>query len=320
MLKEEPDMLFLIYIMVSDSFLLCNFAGNQNDSFRMEIRNKNTRLPHWMKVPMPHGEDYSRVKNLLSQQHLNTICVSGNCPNKGECWSAGTATFMILGDKCTRNCKFCQVHTMKPGAPDWDEPVRLAETIRTLRLKHAVITSVARDDMPDGGAYFWATTIRTIKKYNPSTTMEVLIPDFHRGTEALDSIINEKPEVISHNIETVRRLSPAVRSIANYEDSLALLRYITKSGIVGKSGLMLGLGETTDEVLEAMNDVVEAGVKVFTIGQYLQPSNSHFTLMEYIHPETFRYLKQAGLEMGFRYVESGPQVRSSYHAELHVNA
>lgn len=284
------------------------------------ITEKRPRLPHWMKVPMPHGEDYSKVKNLILQQKLNTICVSGNCPNKGECWSAGTATFMILGEKCTRNCKFCQVHTLKPDPVDRGEPLRLAEAIKSLKLRHVVLTSVARDELPDGGARFWATTIQTVKKMNPSITMEVLIPDFHRGNLALELVINEKPEVISHNIETVKRLTPAVRSMARYEQSLELLSYVSRSGTIAKSGLMLGLGETEDEVLEAMNDVLRAGVKVFTIGQYLQPSKEHYPVKEYIHPDVFQRLKETGLKMGFQYVESGPQVRSSYHAEQHIHA
>ena len=281
---------------------------------------KRPRLPHWMKVPMPHGTDYSKVKNLVLRQKLNTICVSGNCPNKGECWSAGTATFMILGEKCTRNCKFCQVYTLKPDDVDWDEPERLAMTIQELNLKHAVITSVARDELPDGGAQFWAQTIRTIKEVNPALTMEVLIPDFRRGKRALDLVIAAKPEVISHNIETVKRLTPAVRSMARYEYSLELLEYVSESGLISKSGLMMGLGETEEEVLEAMTDVIQRGVKVFTIGQYLQPSSKHYPVREYIHPDVFVRLKEKGLKMGFRYVESGPQVRSSYHAEQHIHA
>ena len=209
---------------------------------------------------------------------------------------------------------------MKPDPLDWEEPVRLADTIHALKLKHAVITSVARDELVDGGAQFWATTIRTIKNKNPELTMEVLIPDFRRGNNALDLIINEKPEVISHNIETVERLTHAVRSMARYENSLKLLKYIANSGIITKSGLMLGLGETEEEVLKAMDDLIEIGVKVFTIGQYLEPSKDHYKLREYIRPDVFRRLKKAGLEKGFQYVESGPQVRSSYHAEQHINA
>jgi lipoic acid synthetase len=286
----------------------------------MEIQEKKPRLPHWMKVPLPHGEDYSKVKNLVISQKLNTICVSGNCPNKGECWSNGTATFMILGEKCTRNCKFCQVLTMKPDPVDREEPERLAEAIRFLNLHHVVLTSVARDELPDGGAGIWATTIRTVKAMNPGVTMEVLIPDFHRGKRALDLIIKEKPEVISHNIETVKRLTPVVRSMARYEQSLDLLSYVSKSGFITKSGLMLGLGETEEEVVEAMEDTIHAGVRVFTIGQYLQPSKEHYPVKEYVHPDVFRRLKETGLNKGFRYVESGPQVRSSYHAEQHVNA
>lgn len=286
----------------------------------MNIREKRPRLPHWMKVPLPHGEDYSKVKNLILQQKLNTICVSGNCPNKGECWSAGTATFMILGDKCTRNCKFCQVDTMKPDPVDWEEPARLAQTIKELKLKHAVLTSVCRDELADGGAQFWATTIRTVKEINPGLTMEVLIPDFRRGNETLDLIISEKPEVISHNIETVKRLTPEVRSMSRYEHSLELLAYVSGSGLITKSGLMVGLGETEEEVLEAMQEVRAAGVKVFTIGQYLQPSLKHYPVKEYLHPDVFKRLKTEGLKMGFHYVESGPQVRSSYHAEQHINA
>lgn len=281
---------------------------------------RKPRLPHWMKVPLPHGEDYSRVKNLVLNKKLNTICVSGNCPNKGECWSAGTATFMILGEKCTRNCKFCQVYTMKPELVDWQEPQRLAETIKELNLKHVVLTSVCRDELADGGAGFWATTIRIVKELNPGTTMETLIPDFRRGNKALDTVIDERPEVISHNIETVRRLTPDVRSMARYEHSLELLSYVAKSGLIAKSGLMLGLGETIEEVEEAMDDLISVGVKVFTIGQYLQPSRQHYPVKEYIRPEIFKQLKEIGLKKGFRYVESGPQVRSSYHAALHIHA
>lgn len=286
----------------------------------MKVKEERVRLPHWMKVPMPKGRDYSRVKNLVQRQQLNTICVSGNCPNKGECWNAGTATFMILGEKCTRNCKFCQVYTLKPDVVDWEEPRRLAETIKSLGLKHAVITSVARDELPDGGAGFWATTIRTVKEMNPEVTMEVLIPDFRRGTRALDLVIAEKPEVISHNIETVRRISPEIRAMSRYEHSLELLAYVAKSGLVAKSGIMVGLGETEEEILEAMQDLLQAGVKVFTMGQYLQPSAEHYPVKEYVQPDVFRRIKKIGLEMGFRHVESGPQVRSSYHAERHVNA
>lgn len=277
------------------------------------------RLPHWMKVHMPRGYNYSRIKNLTVSKKLNTICLSGNCPNKAECWSAGTATFMILGNKCTRNCRFCQVYSRKPEPVDTDEPVRLAETIKLLGLKHCVITSVARDDLADGGSEFWAETIRTVKRMNPGLTMEALIPDFKRGTKVLDLIIKEKPEVISHNLETVRRLTPVVRSVSTYDSSLELLKYIASSGIVAKSGIMTGLGETEEEIMETMDDLLNVGVSVFVIGQYLQPSEKHIKVEEYIRPEIFEMFRLDGLKKGFAYVESGPQVRSSYHAERHVN-
>ena len=285
-----------------------------------ELKEQPVRLPHWMKVPLPKGHSYSKVKNLSIQQKLNTICVSGNCPNKGECWSAGTATFMILGEKCTRACKFCQVYTQKPEPVDNDEPRRLANTIKELELKHAVLTSVARDELVDGGAGFWAETIRTVKEVNPELTMEVLIPDFHRGDKALDTVIHEKPEVISHNLETVERLTPEVRSMARYDRSLNLLKYVAKKGVIAKTGIMLGLGETYDEVITAMKDAYNVGVKVFTLGQYLRPSREHYPVKEYIKPEIFNKFKEEGLKIGFSYVESGPQVRSSYHAEQHIHA
>ncbi|MBK7133333.1 MAG: lipoyl synthase [Bacteroidales bacterium] len=285
----------------------------------MSIKTDKTHLPHWMKVPLAHGVNYSRVKNTIEEKRLNTICSSGNCPNKGECWSAGTATFMILGEKCTRNCRFCYVKTMMPDPVDWDEPNRVAESIKILALKHCVITSVARDDLKDHGASFWAKTIKTIKEINPGITMEVLIPDFNNNQDLLDLVINEKPEVISHNVETVERISPRIRSIATYEKSIKVLDYISKSGIITKSGIMVGIGETEEEVFKTMDDLLAVGVKVLTIGQYLPPSERHTLLVEYIKPEVFERYKQTGLEKGFRFVESGPLVRSSYHAEKHVH-
>ena len=281
---------------------------------------KVRRLPHWIKTQFPVGEKYSQVKNLVKKHELHTICESGNCPNKGECWSAGTASFMILGDKCTRNCKFCAVKTLMPDKPDWEEPRRLAESIRTLKLRHCVITSVARDDLSDGGASFWVETIRQIKSLNPNTTMEVLIPDFQGKKEFIQMIIDEKPEVISHNIETVWRLSPRIRSMATYKRSLEVLSFISASGIVTKSGIMLGLGEMEREVLKAMDDLRAAGVKVLTIGQYLQPTTYHQEVAEYVTPETFEKFRIEGLSRGFTFVESSPLVRSSYHAERHVKA
>jgi lipoyl synthase len=285
----------------------------------MSIKTENERLPRWMKVPLPNGPNYSKVKNLIEVHDLNTICSSGNCPNKGECWSAGTATFMILGDKCTRNCRFCFVTSLTPDPVDWGEPTRVAQSIKTLGLKHCVITSVARDDLQDQGARFWAKTIQTIKRINPGTTMEVLIPDFRNNHELLDLIIEQKPEVISHNIETVERISPQIRSMATYSRSLEVLRYISGSGLVTKSGFMLGLGETRAEVEKTMEDLRLSGVQVLTIGQYLPPSERHARLIEYVKPEVFEEYKTLGIEMGFRHVESGPLVRSSYHAEKHVN-
>jgi lipoyl synthase len=285
----------------------------------MSIKTDKTHLPTWMKVPLPHGENYSKVKNLIDKHKLNTICSSGNCPNKGECWSAGTATFMILGEKCTRNCRFCYVKSLMPDPVDHKEPERLADTIKKLSLKHCVITSVARDDLKDQGASFWARTIKTIKQTNPGITMEVLIPDFNNNHNLLDLVINEKPEVISHNIETVERISPKIRSLATYEKSLNVLNYISASGLITKSGFMVGLGESETEVLKTMDDLLLAGVMVLTIGQYLPPSETHTRLVEYVKPEVFEHYRHKGLEKGFRFVESGPLVRSSYHAERHIH-
>jgi lipoyl synthase len=285
----------------------------------MVIEGAVNRLPKWMKVTLPKGENYTRVKSVIEKNKLNTICSSGNCPNKGECWNAGTATFMILGETCTRNCRFCYVKAAIPSKVDWEEPFRVAETIKELKLKHCVITSVARDDIADGGIQFWATTIKAIKTTNPNTTMEVLIPDFKRDLKFLHKIIDEKPEVISHNIETVERISPKIRSLATYKGSLQMLKYLSDQSVTTKSGLMLGLGEKEEEVLCAMDDVLACGVKILTIGQYLPPSELHTRLVEYVLPEVFEKYKIIGLQKGFRYVESGALVRSSYHAERHVN-
>lgn len=286
----------------------------------IESKTGKKRLPGWMKAELPHGKDYSRVKNLIAEYDLHTICTSGNCPNKGECWSRGTASFMILGEKCTRNCKFCSVLNVLPDSVDWKEPERLAQTIKRLGLKHCVITSVARDDLKDGGAAFWAKTIQCIKKVNPGTTIEALIPDFNGNKTHLKKVIDEKPDVVSHNIETVNRLTPKVRSYARYKRSLDVLEYISESGAVAKSGLMVGLGETRAEVLQAMDDLREVKVKVLTIGQYLQPEDHQLKVEEYISPETFKYYETEGYKRGFSYVESHPMVRSSYRAERHVFA
>jgi len=283
-----------------------------------KIRNKEQHLPNWMKVPLPHGEKYSKVKNLVTSHNLHTICTSGNCPNRGECWSAGTASFMILGDKCTRNCRFCNVRNAIPDAVDWKEPTNLANTIKLLGVKHCVITSVDRDDLNDGGAAFWALTIKTVKRINPETTLEALIPDFNGDSGLVQKVIAAKPEVISHNLETVQRLTPKIRSAARYDRSLEVIAYVAKSGIVSKSGIMLGLGETQDEVLETMDDLQKIGCKVITIGQYLQPSSHHIQVQEFITPEQFLFYRMEGLKRGFTHVESSPLVRSSYHAERHV--
>ena len=278
------------------------------------------RLPDWMKTPLPSGKHYVALKNLANNQQLNTICVSGNCPNKAECWGASTASFMILGEKCTRNCRFCDVRNMIPDDVDMEEPVRLAETIKTLKIKHCVITSVTRDDLEDGGAAFWAMTIRKVKEINPGITMETLIPDFYANAGLIQIVIDAKPEVISHNMETVRRLTPKVRDVARYDRSLKVIEIIAASGIVPKSGIMVGLGETEEEVFETMDDLLKAGCKVLTIGQYLQPSSHHLKIVEFIKPEIFIKYREAAIQKGFSMVESSPLVRSSYHAEKHIHA
>lgn len=282
-------------------------------------RNKKRRLPRWMKMQMPKGESYSKVKNTVNQYKLHTICTSGNCPNIGDCWNRGTATFMILGDICTRSCKFCGVKTGKPLPPDCDEPKRIAETVRLMHVKHCVITSVDRDDLDDGGAAFWAETIRKIKDINPKTTIETLIPDFDGIEENIQKVIDVGPEVISHNLETTERLTPQIRTRAQYRRSLSVLKYIAESGITAKSGIMLGLGETEEEILQTMDDLLDVGCKVMTIGQYLAPTVNHIQVKEYIVPEKFDQYREIGLKKGFRFVESSPLVRSSYQAEKHVN-
>ena len=266
------------------------------------------------------GESYSAVKHIVVENHLHTICTSGNCPNIGECWNRGTATFMILGDICTRACKFCATTTGKPLAPDQNEPERLAGSIKTMRLKHCVITSVDRDDLPDGGASFWATTIRKIKEVNPGITMETLIPDFDANGELIQLIIDASPEVISHNIETVKRLTPVIRTKAKYDRSLDVLRYISENGKTAKSGFMLGLGENEDEILQTISDLYDTGCSILTIGQYLQPGSEYMDVVEYVTPEKFEEYRLFALGLGFSYVESSPLVRSSFHAENHVKA
>jgi lipoyl synthase len=283
-------------------------------------QDKRKRLPHWVKMEMPSGRKYTQVKNLVNRYGLHTICTSGHCPNIGECWNRGTATFMILGDICTRNCKFCSVKTGRPLPPDPEEPARVAESVTIMGLTHGVITSVDRDDLPDLGSIQWAQTIQTVKAVNSGTTLEVLIPDFQGREECIQRIMDQNPEVISHNLETVERLTPAIRSAANYRRSLSVLKYISGSGITTKSGIMLGLGEKRDEILKTMDDLREVGCEVMTLGQYLAPTKNHLPVAEYIHPGVFEEYKQIGLQKGFAFVESHPLVRSSYHAENHVNA
>jgi lipoic acid synthetase len=281
---------------------------------------KGRRLPAWLKMQRASGAKYSMVKHVVLENHLHTICTSGNCPNIGECWNAGTATFMILGDICTRACKFCATKTGKPLPPDKDEPARLAESIKQMKLKHCVLTSVDRDDLPDGGASFWAETIRMIKEINPGITMETLIPDFDGKTDDIQKIIDARPDVVSHNIETVRRLTPQIRTKAKYEKSLGVIRYISENGMVSKSGFMVGLGETEEEILQTITDLYNSGCKVLTIGQYLQPALEYIEVSEYVTPEKFAEYRQFALKMGFSFVESSPLVRSSFHAENHVKS
>ncbi len=276
------------------------------------------RKPDWLKIKLPLGTNYRNVKQIVEGHGLHTICSSGQCPNMGECWGAGTATFMILGELCTRSCKFCATRTGKPLPPDGQEPSKVAQSINLMKLKHAVVTSVDRDDLADGGAAHWAETIREIKRQNPETTLEVLIPDFDGRADLIRLVADARPEIISHNLETVERLTPLVRSRAKYSVSLQVIREIAASGTVSKSGIMLGLGETRDEILQTMDDLVEAGCEIFTMGQYLQPTRQHLEVVEYLHPDEFARLKEEGLRRGFRIVESAPLVRSSYHAEKHI--
>ncbi|GET20394.1 lipoyl synthase [Prolixibacter denitrificans] len=280
----------------------------------METRRK----PDWLKIKVPIGTNYRHVKGVVRDHHLHTICTSGQCPNMGECWGAGTATFMILGEICTRSCKFCATKTGRPKPLDPNEPANVARSVQLMNLKHAVITSVDRDDLPDGGAAHWVETINKIKEVNPDTTMEVLIPDFDGKPELVKQIIDARPDIISHNLETIERLTPQVRSKAQYDISLKVLKTISDSGTVSKSGLMLGLGETLDEIYKTMDDLVANGCEILTMGQYLQPTKIHLPVEEYVHPDKFRALKEEGLRRGFRIVESGPLVRSSYHAERHI--
>jgi lipoyl synthase len=276
--------------------------------------------PKWLRVKLPIGESYKHVRKLVDEHKLHTICESGNCPNMGECWGEGTATFMILGNICTRSCGFCAVATGRPDAVDWDEPQRVAEAIHLMKVKHAVITSVDRDEIKDGGSIIWQNTIKAVKSLNPETTLETLIPDFKGDKENIQRIIDAAPEVVSHNIETVERLSRQVRIQARYWRSMDVIRTLKQGRMRTKSGIMLGLGEEKEEVFQALRDLKESGCDVVTIGQYLQPSKKHLAVKRFVHPDEFREYKDFGYQIGLDYVESGPLVRSSYHSEKHVFA
>ena len=276
------------------------------------------KKPKWLRVKLPTGENYRKVRGLVDEHKLHTICESGSCPNMGECWGEGTATFMILGNVCTRSCGFCGVQTGKPEPVDIFEPGKVANSVKIMGVKHAVITSVDRDDLKDGGADIWAQTVRAIRQQSPGTTLETLIPDFAGNWSNLQVLIDIAPEIVSHNLETVRRLTKQVRIQAKYDCSLEVLFRLKKGGMRTKSGVMLGLGETEQEVLETMQDLRAVHVDILTLGQYLQPTPKHLPVVEFIEPEKFAFYEQKGLEMGFRFVESGPLVRSSYHAEKHL--
>lgn len=275
--------------------------------------------PKWLRVKLPTGQNYKRVRKLVQNYDLHTICESGNCPNMGECWGEGTATFMILGNVCTRSCGFCSVATGRPDTVDWDEPERVARSVRLMQVKHCVITSVDRDDLRDGGSILWKETVQAVRRMSPGTTMETLIPDFKGEWHNIDRIIEAAPEIVSHNMETVRRLTRKVRIQAQYDRSLSVLKYLKDQGLPRtKSGIMLGLGEKEEEVIQSLKDLREAQVDIVTLGQYLQPTPKHLPVQEFVTPEQFEKYKEIGLDMGFRYVESGPLVRSSYHAERHM--
>lgn len=278
------------------------------------------KKPDWLRVKLPIGENYKHVRQLVDQHKLHTICESGNCPNMGECWGAGTATFMILGNVCTRSCGFCSVATGRPEAVDWDEPQRVAEAILLMKVKHAVITSVDRDELSDGGSIIWQNTIKAVKALSPSTTLETLIPDFKGKKVDIDRIIEAAPEVVSHNIETVERLTRQVRVQAKYWRSMEVIRTLKEGGMRTKSGIMLGLGEVKEEVVQTLQDLKDNGCDVVTIGQYLQPTKKHLPVVRFVHPDEFASYREIGYQLGLDYVESGPLVRSSYHSEKHVIA
>ena len=306
--------------------ILPSFLDRENkQNFMQELPvipsiNNDIKLkkPNWLRVKLPIGESYKHVRGLVDKNKLHTICESGNCPNMGECWGEGTATFMILGNICTRSCRFCAVATGKPEAIDWDEPQRVAEAISLMQVKHAVVTSVDRDEQPDGGSIIWYNTIKAIKTLNPTTTLETLIPDFRGIEEQIQRVIEAAPEVVSHNMETVERITKKVRVQAKYDRSLFVLDFLKKGGMRTKTGIMLGIGETKEELVTSMKQLVDVGCDVLTLGQYLQPTPKHLPVQRFVHPDEFLELKSIGYDLGFDYVESGPLVRSSYHSEKHV--
>jgi len=304
---------FNLWYKLKVRFKIGKMSDNTLNTDKIRIKK-----PKWLRVKLPTGENYKKVRSLVEEHKLHTICESGNCPNMGECWGAGTATFMILGNICTRSCGFCAVNTGRPDSVDEFEPGKVAHSVKTMEVKHAVITSVDRDDLKDGGSTIWAQTVRAIRKQSPGTTMETLIPDFGGHWDNLQVIIDVAPEIVSHNLETVRRLTKEVRIQAKYDRSLEVLFRLKKGGMKTKSGIMLGLGETHEEVIESMEDLRSVNVDVLTLGQYLQPTAKHLPIAEFVTPERFQEYKELGLKMGFRYVESGPLVRSSYHAEKHL--
>lgn len=292
-------------------------AENGSD---MEVTQELPKIkkPDWLRVKLPTGAEYVKVRGIVSKHKLHTICESGNCPNMGECWGAGTATFMILGNICTRSCGFCAVATGKPKPADWDEPKRIAESVQLMGVKHCVITSVDRDDLKDGGSIIWAETIKEIRKISPETKFECLIPDFAGKWENLQRIIDAAPDIVSHNIETVRRMTAQVRIQAKYDRSMEVLKRLDEAGVKTKSGLMVGLGETEAEIFETIQDLANVKCDVLTIGQYLQPTPKHLPVARFVHPDEFKSYREFALDKGFRFVESGPLVRSSYHAEKHI--
>ena len=286
----------------------------------LEKKNSGLGKPKWIRVKLPTGKKYTELRGLVDKYKLNTICTSGSCPNMGECWAEGTATFMILGNICTRSCGFCGVKTGRPGNVDWEEPEKVARSIKLMNIKHAVVTSVDRDDLKDMGSIIWNETIKAIRRLNPQTTLETLIPDFQGNKTNIDRIVTAAPEVVSHNVETVRRLTREVRIQAKYDQSLEVLSYLKQQGVNRtKSGIMLGLGETQEEVFETLHDLRKSDVDVVTIGQYLQPSKKHLPVKSFITPDTFKIYETVGKDLGFRHVESGPLVRSSYKAHKHIH-